>query len=91
VNGFPEIIAKVLNDPNKVRHIFHPKHNLDKLGTPQEVLEKVTKAIFDTNQTGGMLPQSGPFKITRQVEGYLVEIRGGVINGKLRYGTLFIL
>ncbi len=88
MNGFPEIIAQVLNDPNKIRHIFHPKHNLDKLGTPKEVLEKVTKAIFEDNN-GGTLPQAGSFKITRQVDGYPVEIRGAIINGKLRYGTIF--
>lgn len=91
MNGIAEIIARIFNDPNKVKHIFHPKHKLDKLGNPQEALEKITKAVRDKNQTGGTLPKSGPFTITRQIDGYVVEIRGAVINGELRYGTLFLL
>jgi len=91
VNGTAQIIARVFNDPNKVRHIFHPKHNLDKLGKPNTAIEKITQAVLDKNQTGGTLPESGPFTITRQIDGYVVEIRGAVINGELRYGTLFLL
>ena len=91
MNGIADIVARIFNDPNKVKHIFHPKHNIDKLGSPREALEKVTKAVLDASQAGGNLPPSGPFTITRHVEGYLVEIRGAVINGELRYGTLFII
>jgi hypothetical protein len=91
VNGIAQIIARVFNDPNKIRHIFHPKHNLDKLGSPHEAIEKITQAVLDKNQPGGTLPESGPFTITRQIDGYVVEIRGAVINGELRYGTLFLL
>ncbi len=40
MNGFAEIIDRVFNDPNKVKHIFHPKHNLERLGTPRSALEK---------------------------------------------------
>jgi hypothetical protein len=90
MNGYAEIIARVFNDPNKVKHIFHPKHNLERLGTPRRALEKITQAVFDVNQTGGTLPQSGSFTITRQVDGYLIEIRGAIINGSLLYGTIFI-
>jgi hypothetical protein len=91
VNGIDEIIARVFNDPNKVKLMFHPKHNLDKLGSPNEAIEKITKAVLDQNQTGGTLPKSGPFTITRQIDGYIVEIRAAIINGELRYGTLFLL
>jgi len=91
MNGIAQIIARVFNDPNKVRHIFHPKHQLDKLGNPKEALEKITHAVLDKTQTGGILPESGSFIITRQIDGYIVEIRGAIINGELRYGTLFIL
>jgi hypothetical protein len=56
-----------------------------------ETLDKITKAILDVNKAGGTLPESGPFTITRQVDGYLVEIRGAIINTELRYCTLFIL
>jgi hypothetical protein len=61
VNGIADIVARIFNDPNKVKHIFHPKHNIDKLGSPSEALEKVTKAVLDASQAGGNLPPSGPF------------------------------
>ncbi len=92
MNEIADIIASVFNDPNKVKHIFQPKHQLDKLGSPDEAVEKIIKAALDENQaSGGTLPESGSFTITRQVDEYQVEIRGAVINGKLRFGTLFIL
>ena len=82
-------VSRVFDDPNKVRHIFDAKHNLDRLGSPAEALNKVTKSLFDAD-SAGLIPTSGPFNITRIIDGHSVTVHGAVVNGELRYGTIFI-
>lgn len=82
-------VSKIFDDPNKVRHLFHPKHNLDRLGTNQQALDKITKSVFEADKSG-LIPQSGPFNLTRNIDGHAVRINGAVVNGELRYGTFWI-
>jgi hypothetical protein len=82
-------IDRIWGDPNKVRHLFPPNHNLERLGTPSQVIDKVTKSLFDADRAG-LIPKSGPFEIVRRIEGHSVTVRGAIVNGELRYGTIFI-
>jgi hypothetical protein len=84
-----DAVNLVMKDPNKVRHLFSAKHNLDplvnKLGGQQNTVRSVL------NEANGKLPASGIFKdIPVSVGGQTVFIRGNVINGVPRLGTMFI-
>ncbi len=79
----------VLNDKEKMKHIFAAKHQLDKLGEPRVALQKITDAVFHAD-VNGKIPKSGPFDISVMIEGHLVTVRGAIVTGELRYGTTFI-
>ena len=81
--------GRVLKDKEKMKHLFADKHKLDKLGGPKEALEKITDAVFHADMQG-KIPQSGAFEIVVAVDGHPVNVRGAIVNGELRYGTIFI-
>lgn len=83
-------IKKELNE-NKLHHVFeNNEHQLNKLSiNPQIALEKITNAIVEAD-IAGKIPINQPFRIRINVDGYLIEARGIVIDGELRYGTFFI-
>lgn len=71
----------------KLDHVFVPKHDLDALvqqfGSREAAMEQIVRSI------GGPLPQAGTFEIAQSVGGQLVVIRGAVVNGVPRIGTVF--
>ena len=81
--------GRVLKDKEKMKHIFAEKHKLGKLGEPKEALEKITDAVFHAD-VQGKIPQNGAFDILVKVDGYPVSVRGAIVQGELRYGTIFI-
>lgn len=79
-----------LNDAlrsDKLDHIFAPKHNLDPLveqfGSREGAMEQIVRSVR------GSLPESGPFEVTRSLGGQQVTIRGAVVDGVPRIGTVF--
>jgi hypothetical protein len=78
-----------MKDPNKVAHLFSPKHNLGGLVSKFGGQENTVRAVL--NAANGQLPSSGVFNnISVNVGGQNVLIRGSVINGTPRLGTMFI-
>jgi RHS repeat-associated protein len=82
-------VRAVMRDPNKVRHIFgnagHKLGNLvNQLGGKEKTLEAVFKAL------DGKLPSSGGFIEKIVINGTSVEVRGAVVNGITRIGTMFV-
>lgn len=75
---------------NKVTHVFgKAAHNLDPLVTKLGGQENTVRAVL--NAANGKLPSSGVFNnIPVNVGGSTVFIRGNVINGVPRLGTMFI-
>ena len=73
--------------PDKLDHIFDPKHNFQPLvqqfGSREAAMEQVVRSI------GGPLPQAGKFEIARSIGGQTVVIRGAVVDGIPRIGTAF--
>lgn len=73
--------------PQKMEHVFDPKHNFDSLvsqfGSREAVMEQFVRNI------GPVLPR-GTFEVTRTIGGQSVVIRGAVVNGVPRIGTAFI-
>lgn len=73
--------------PDKLDHVFDPKHNFDPLieqfGSREAAMEEIVRSI------GGPLPQSGPFQIAQSIGGQTVVIRGAVVDGVPRIGTAF--
>lgn len=71
----------------KLDHIFVPKHNLDPLvqqfGSREAAMEQIIRSI------GGPLPEAGPFEIVQNIGGQPVVIRGAVVDGIPRIGTVF--
>lgn len=90
VRGLSQTERATLDDalrPEKLDHIFDPKHNFDPLvqqfGSREAVLEHIVRSI------GGPLPQAGRFEIAQSVGGQTVVIRGAVVDGVPRIGTAF--
>lgn len=73
--------------PDKLDHIFDPKHNFQPLvqqfGSREAAMEQIVRSI------GGPLPQAGRFEIAQNVGGQAVVIRGAVVDGIPRIGTAF--
>lgn len=46
-------------------------------------------AILRQLGDGGGLPESGPFEVVREVAGQPVHIRGAVVDGTPKIGTVF--
>lgn len=73
--------------PDKLDHIFDPKHNFDPLvrqfGGREAAMEQIVRSI------GGPLPPAGPFEVARNIGGQTVIIRGAVVDGTPRIGTAF--
>ncbi len=83
-----EAVETVLNDPNKVNHIFGDAgHNLD--GLVNQLGEEGTmRAVL--NGLNGNLPSNGVFEANSVVNGINVTVRGNVIDGAIRIGTMFV-
>ncbi|TGN66335.1 hypothetical protein EXE59_22035 [Nocardioides eburneiflavus] len=73
--------------PDKLNHIFDPKHNFQPLvqqfGSREAAMEQIVRSI------GGPLPQAGRFEIAQSIGGQAVVIRGAVVDGIPRIGTAF--
>ena len=82
-------VGRILADPTKLEHIFGPKHGLEVLGTRAEALARIGDALSAAGRVGA-LPQSGLFTVTRIIQGATVVIRGAIVNGEIRIGTVFI-
>lgn len=73
--------------PDKLDHIFDPKHNFEPLvqqyGSREAAMEQIVRSI------GGPLPQAGRFEMAQSIGGQTVVIRGAVVDGVPRIGTAF--
>lgn len=73
--------------PDKLDHIFDPKHNFQPLvqqfGSREAAMEQIVRSI------GSPLPQAGRFEIAQSIGGQTVIIRGAVVDGIPRIGTAF--
>jgi hypothetical protein len=78
------------NTENKRKHVFDkPRHNLDRLVESLGSERNTVRAVLDS--ANGAIPASGLFEdIPVVVGGYIVYIRGVVIDGVPKIGTMFI-
>ena len=66
------------------------KHKFDKIGkTASEVAEKII-SITQKALAGGKLPESGIYVIRDMVDGHIVEVRGIVQEGLVKFSTAFV-
>jgi hypothetical protein len=76
---------------SKIENVIDPaKHNFGDLvkaaGTRSEAMQRIVASLSD----GAGLPESGPFEVTRTIQGEAVTIGGAVVNGVPKIGTAFI-
>ncbi|HRK29329.1 MAG TPA: RHS repeat-associated core domain-containing protein [Chitinophagales bacterium] len=84
-----DAVGLVMRNSNDIRHIFAAKHNLGPLVNRLGGQESTIRAVL--NAANGKLPASGVFNnIPVNVGGQTVFIRGSVVNGIPRIGTMFI-
>jgi RHS repeat-associated protein len=84
-----DAVGIVMKDANKLNHLFSAKHNLGGLVNQLGGQENTIRAVL--NAANGKLPASGVFNnIPVSVGGQTVFIRGSVIDGIPRLGTMFI-
>jgi hypothetical protein len=84
-----DAVSLVMKDPNKLNHLFPAKHNLGDLVNQLGGQEHTIRTVL--NAANGKLPASGVFNnIPVTVGGQMVFIRGNVINGVPRLGTMYI-
>ncbi|QQS28149.1 MAG: RHS repeat-associated core domain-containing protein [Sphingobacteriales bacterium] len=84
-----DAVGLVMKDPNKIAHLFAPKHNLGGLVSKFGGQENTVRAVL--NAANGKLPASGVFNnLPVNVGGQTIFLRGNVINGVPRLGTMFI-
>lgn len=77
--------------PDRIDHIFGKvEHNLHLLEMPPEAAyKKITEAVVEADRAG-KIPSNKHFHVRVMVNSYEVEVRGKVLNGELRYSTIFI-
>jgi len=78
-------------DNNKLNHLFgDPDHQLHRFTCSKNVVvDQVTRSIIEADRAG-KIPLNKDFSIHLQVDGHVIEVRGIVLDGELRYGTFFI-
>lgn len=86
-----QVESRTLTDvlrPDKLSHVFDPKHNFGPLvetyGSEAGVVEQIVRSL-----NGAGLPSSGIFEVTTRVGGQSVVVRGAVVDGVARIGTAF--
>jgi RHS repeat-associated protein len=80
-------IDAAIRDPNRFRHLFEKqRHKLDplvqELGGPEAVIREAILAVPRS--------QRGKFEITTRLGRHNLTVRGKVVNGVPRIGTLFV-
>lgn len=81
---------KVIKEDGKWEHLFKSEHRFDQFNClSQDILSLVTKSVLEADQAG-QIPLNQPFKMRFPVNELTVEVHGIVIDGELRYGTIFI-
>ena len=81
-------VGMVMQDGNKINHIFASKHNLDGLVNKLGGQENTVKAVL--NSLNGKIPSSGVFNnVSVSIEGQTVVVRGSVVDGIPRIGTMY--
>jgi hypothetical protein len=79
------------NTEPKLAHIIDPaKHGFADLVQATGGRSQAMKLIVDSLGAGQDLPESGPFAVTRMIDGAQVTIRGAMVNGIPKIGTAFI-
>jgi hypothetical protein len=79
------------NTEAKLSHIIDPaKHGFADLIKAAGGRSQAMKLIVDSLGAGQDLPASGPFAVTRIINGAEVTIRGAMVNGIPKIGTAFI-
>jgi hypothetical protein len=80
----------LLEDDNKMKHLFDQKHNLNIMNSSRkEILNKVSRVLIEADRAG-KIPLNQVFELRVSVQGIEVEVRGIIVDGDLRYGTIFI-
>lgn len=82
-------IDTILSNPNNRGHFFAPKHNLDRLGTDSQALDKVAKSVFEADKQG-LVPKGRKFDIIRNIDGHSVTVTGRIVNGELKLSNAWI-
>jgi hypothetical protein len=73
-----------------MEHLFDPEHQFVKLNCSREAAyEKITETVINADLSG-KIPADRPFAIRTNINGHEIEVRGMVVDGELRYGTIFI-
>jgi len=85
-----DAVGYVMRNPNNVSHMFNNSaHNLGPLVGKLGGQENTIRSVL--NAANGVLPSAGVFKdVMVTVEGYSVYLRGSVVNGVPKLGTMFI-
>jgi hypothetical protein len=85
-----DAVNHVMKDASRINHIFANKmHNLDqlvsKLGSNENTIRAVLEALDKKVPFNGMVQD-----LVVNVAGYDIYVRGRVMNGILKIGTMFI-
>lgn len=73
--------------PEKLAHIFAPKHKLEPLVAALGGRRLVVRALLA--EISGRVPQGGAFEVFTRFHGQEVVVRGAVVDGTIRIGTVF--
>jgi RHS repeat-associated protein len=85
-------VDDVLNNQNNFDHVFASKHKLSQLGTEEEALKNISKAVLEADRKGWIAPNTaGVFEDAIViVNGHSVFVRGRVIQGVLKISIIFV-
>jgi hypothetical protein len=82
-------LAKIRGDPNKLHHIFDKigrglEPLVERVGGQEQLIQRVLEKLV------GVVPESGVFEEVVEVAGARLVVRGAVIDGIIRVGTIFL-
>jgi RHS repeat-associated protein len=83
-------LAKTLANPNNLSHILASKHNLNLLVSKAGSESNVIRHLYLSLGQSGGVPANGNFEVSVKIYGYDVIIRGAVVDGIPRIGTVYI-
>jgi RHS repeat-associated protein len=85
-------IDHLLANPNRLEHLFDPKHGLDALGSRGQAIQGIVTSVLKADASGALRPTTnGNFRILTTIQGNVVEITGNIDErGVLRISNAWL-
>jgi len=91
VTGRSVSIQHFLTDANKTSHVFNPKHELGRFGSPEQVVQKIEQALIRAESDGEIIGRGSQdvFEVRIKIDVADYNVTGAIVNDTLVPGNVY--